>query len=137
MLQFDSAQEEAFTLGFLAGQAPKQPDTYTWCAIYHDGTAISEFDRPEGRGFAEVEQSRVKDLLLLPQEGGETYCMGIPLDAQPVFFRRRSIEINPLAGESRSRPTAHCIGWKSDETATYLFILPDGSTLLTDNLQAV
>ena len=137
MLQFDNAQEEAFTLGFLAGQTPKHPEAYTWSAVYDDYTSISEYDREEGRCFAEVDQTRVKTLLLFPQTGGDPYTMDIPEGSQPVFFRRRSIEINPFAGESYPRPTTHCIGWKQDDTANYLFVFLDGHTLLTNDLQAV
>lgn len=137
MLQFDNVQKEAFPLGLLAGQVPTRPEAYTWSAVYDDDTAISEYDREEGRGFAEVDQTRVKTLLLFPQAGGDPYIMDIPEGAQPVFFRRRSIEINLVAGESSPRPTKHCIGWKRGDEATYLFILEDGSTSLTNDLQAV
>jgi hypothetical protein len=113
-------------------------DAYTWYALYEDDDIISEHDRPEGRGFAEVDSTRVKALVLIPSQGtGATHQIELPQDATPVFFRRRSIEIDPLQGESTQRPTIHCIGWKKGDEATYLFVFDDGSTLLTDNLQAV
>lgn len=137
MLDTAQTEQEAYSLGFSVGRTPTQREAYTWGALYTDDTCIAEYDREEGRGFAEVDQARVKTLLLLSLQDGASYSVNIPQDATPVFFRRRSIEIDPLQGESSPRPTVHCIGWKSDDTATYLFILPDGSTLLTDDLQAV
>lgn len=112
-------------------------DVYTWGALYDDNSCIGEYDRLEGRGFAEVESARVKELLLLSLQGDSAHSVKIPQGATPVFFRRRSIEINPLQGSSEARPTVHCIGWKRGDEAVYLFIFDDGSTLLTNDLQAV
>lgn len=116
-------------------------DTYTWHALYDNDEAISEYDRPEGRGFAEVESTRVKTLLLTPLQGA-LHRIDIPVGAQPIFFRRRSIELAPLQGDVQSRSTVHCIGWKnagllSVQQEVYLFVFDDGSTLLTNDLQAV
>ncbi len=115
----------------------KTQDAYTWGAMYSDSTCIAEYDRPEGRGFAEVDQIRVKELLLLHLAGGTSHSVHIPQGATPVFFRRRSVTISPLAGESTPRPTTHCIGWKRGDEAIYLFVFDDGSTLLSNDLQAV
>lgn len=130
-------QQDAYNLGVLAGQAPIQRDIYTWRVVYDDDcTAI--YENAEN-SFADVDPLRVKTLLLLPLEGTECepQHIDIPHGAQAVFFRRRSIEINPLAEESSPRPTVHCIGWKRGDEAIYLFVFDNGSTLLTDNLQAV
>jgi hypothetical protein len=111
-------------------------DVYTWCIVYQDDVLLHEDDA--GQGFASIQQERqVKMLTLLPLQGGKPHYVDIPQGATPVFFRRRSIEINPLQGESTPRPTTHCIGWKRGDEATYLFVFDDGSTLLTDNLQAI
>lgn len=113
-------------------------DVYTWHALYGDDGCISEFDRPEGRGFAEVDSARVKTLLLTPIAGeGSLYRVDIPAGAQPVFFRRRSIVIGLLPEGEQGRTTAHCIGWKRNEEASYLFVFDDGSAFLTNELQAV
>jgi hypothetical protein len=112
-------------------------DVYTWDACYTDGSFIAEDDREEGRAFSEVDKGRVQALRLFHCKAGPSHRVDVPRGAQPVFFRRRSITIDPLQGESSPRPTVHCIGWKRGEEAVYLFVLDDGSTLLTDNLQAV
>jgi hypothetical protein len=110
-------------------------EEYTWYADYND-------DRPglhelNACNFAEVDQTHVKVLYLLPLQGGAAHRVDIPQDATPIFFRRRSVEINPMQGESSPRPTVHCIGWKRGDKAVYLFVLGDSSTLLTTDLQAV
>lgn len=112
-------------------------DVYTWGALYDDDACIGEYDRLEGRSFVEVESARVKELLLLSLIGGSTHSVKIPQGATPVFFRRRSLEINLVQEESTPRPTVHCIGWKRGDEAIYLFVFNDGSTLLTTDLQAV
>lgn len=113
-------------------------DAFTWYALYENDDFISEYDRPEGRGFAEVESARVKTLLLIPCRGMEaSHRVDVPAGATPIFFRRRSVEINPLQEETGNRTTTHCIGWKRGAQAVYLFVFDDGSTLLTNELQAV
>jgi hypothetical protein len=115
-----------------------QQEAYTWYALYKDDDIISEYDRPEGRGFVEVDQDRVKALVLIPsQVTGATHQVEVPHGATPIFFRRRSITIDPLQGETGNRVTTHCIGWKRGDKAMYLFIHGDGSTLLSTDLQAV
>ncbi len=110
-------------------------DVYTWRAVYHDEqTCITENAH---NSFADVDQSRVKVVLLLPLAGGSSHRIDIPQDAQAVFFRRRSIALNPNTDEQQARPTVHCIGWKRDTETVYLFVMSDGSTLLTNDLQAV
>ena len=116
----------------------KTQDFYTWSVLCADGTVLCEYDRPEGRGFAEVASLPPVGLLLLPLQGiGPSHRVDVPQGATPVFFRRRSVTISPLAGESAPRPTTHCIGWKHGDEAVYLFVFDDGSTLLTSDLQAV
>lgn len=107
-------------------------DVYTWAALYHDGSSIQEYDRPDGHGFAVVDSAQVKRLTLVSDSSSHSVTM--PAGATPVFFRRRSIALQP-GGDPI--PTVHCIGWKRDDSAVYLFIGEDGSTLLTDDLQAV
>lgn len=126
-------------------------DKYTWEAVYKDDTAISEFDYPEGRGFADVDKDRVKELYIV----GETqelrgHVVLVPDGAQPVFFRRRYMAIKTSDRTIRGVPTlhnaidasdliatVHCIGWKRDDKAVYLFVFEDGSSMLSDDLQAV
>lgn len=109
-------------------------DAYTWRAVYDDKrTCINENAE---NSFAAVDQSRVKAVLLLPLQGGSSHRVDIPSGAQAVFFRRRSIILNPITGEG-GRKTVHCIGWKTAQNAQYLFVHDDGDTLLTSDLQAV
>ncbi len=111
-------------------------DCYIWQAIYHDGTVVGEYDILEGRGFADVDCSRVAKLLLLGANGNGAHVCAVPVDARPVFFRRRAISLNEEQ-ETRIWKTAHCIGWKRESDATYLFVFEDGSTLLSSEFQAV
>lgn len=116
----------------------KTQGMYHWWAVYTDDSCIGELDRDEGRVFAEVDLAHVKTLVLLPCKwDGPSHGVDIPQGATPVFFRRRSIKLHPLQGETGNRTTTHCIGWKRGDEATYLFCFDDGSTLLTSDLQAV
>ncbi|SRR5216684_8602581 len=113
----------------------QRKDTYTWRAVYDDErTCIIENAE---NSFAHVDQSRVKAVLLLPLQGCLSHRVDIPAGATAVFFRRRSIVLNPNADEQQARSTVHCIGWKREQEAVYLFVMDDDSTLLTDDLQAV
>ena len=120
-------------------------DAYTWSVAYHNGDVLHEYDenRPDGRGWAEIGFASVKTVMLATHEVDRVHRVVVPADAQPLFFRRRYITINAAGEQGDSGCLAHCIGWKragetpQDEQAVYLFVLDDGSTLLTDNLQAI
>jgi len=114
-------------------------DAYTWRATYRDGTQIHEFDDPEsvGRGFAEVDLTQVSRLRLVLPSGIPAHIVTVPEGATPVFFRRRSLEINLVQEESSQRPSVHCIGWKRGGESVYLFVFENGDTLLSSDLQAV
>jgi hypothetical protein len=107
-------------------------DVYAWAVLYHDGSSIQEYDRPDGHGFAVVDSAQVRRLTLTSPDC--SHSVVVPTGAMPVFFRRRSIALQP-GGDPI--PTVHCIGWKREDKAVYLFISEDGSTLATENLQAV
>lgn len=109
-------------------------DVYQWRAVYQDGSALNEQDATQG--FASVDQSHIKNVLLV-RDDEPLHHVGIPEGAQAVFFRRRSLEMRLEDGRAIDRGTVHCIGWKRDDDAVYLFIAEDGKTLLTNNLQAV
>lgn len=120
-------------------------EAYIWCATYHDDTQIPEYDeeRQDGRGFAELDNARVKTLELWPllpspvdQQITRLHRVDVPSGAAPVFFRRRKIELNPNT-DTQDISTTHCIGWKSDTEQCYLFVFDDGSTLLSNNIQAI
>lgn len=109
-------------------------DVYTWMALYHDESAIQEYDHPDGHGFAIVDSARVKRLTLASESC--SHSVNVPNGATPVFFRRRGIVVQPGGGQA-PLPTVHCIGWKHEDKAVYLFVGEDGSTLLTDDFQAI
>jgi hypothetical protein len=108
-------------------------ETYAWYVIYRDQTGHHEFDLS---CFADVDQEHVQTLMLL-QATEIRHLVDVPEGAQPIFFRRRSIEINALTSEGTPRPTVHCIGWRQGDAAVYLFVFEDGSTLLSNDLQAI
>ena len=112
-------------------------DAYQWRVVYQDDTVIDEYDdiRPDGRGWAEREEKPVAEIHLMAN-GCSEHQMSIPTGTMPVFFRRRSIELDPNV-DTQTHRTAHCIGWQHGEQAAYLFVLPNGSTLLTSDFQAI
>ena len=114
-------------------------DVLMWRVVLTDDTHIQEYDeaRPDGRGFLEVEQARIKSVELLGMTPEQYRCVDVPEDATPVFFRRRAISYNSEADTQTPQGTTHCIGWKHGESGVYLFVFEDGHTLLTSDLQAV
>ena len=112
-------------------------DLYTWIAVYDDETAVPEFDaeRPDGRGFAEVDASRVRRLLLIGEPGQAV--VALPEGATSVFFRRRRVELNLETDEQQRSTVAHCIGWQREHDGCFLFVFGDGSHLLTTDMHAV
>lgn len=106
-------------------------DIYSWRVTYHDDTEITE---DQAGGFANVDQARVKAVELRPGWGDDLHRVEVPDGAVPVFFRRRQIVVSPEGLTPGS--ITHCIGWKRGDEAVYLFVQSDGSTLLTNDLQA-
>lgn len=133
-------EQDIFNLGIAIAQLPKLHDVYTWQVLYTDDTSTSEYDetRPDGRGWAEREAKEVTTITLARvADGTVVQSIDIPEGAEPVFFRRRTLTIS-LTDDSRQQGTlAHCIGWKSEQEAVYLFVFDDGSTLRSSDLQAV
>lgn len=113
-----------------------QQDIYTWVVTYQDESVLHEEEAAQG--FASVDQGRVKSVSLLAQENHLAHCVDVPQGAQAICFRRRSIMLNLTDPDNAQfGQTVHCIGWKHDESAVYLFVLANGITLLTNDLQAV
>jgi hypothetical protein len=110
-------------------------DVYTWRVVYEDGkTCINE---NEDNSFADVDKMRAKTIILLSLLDESSYRVDVPDGATVVFFRRRSVRINPISGESNFSATVHCVGWKNDEEAEYHFVFGDGSALVTSDFQAI
>lgn len=108
-------------------------DTYTWRVTYKDGSEVHE---PDAETFVHVDQAQVKSLALLAFEVVR-HQVDIPDGAHAVFFRRRTLLLNPIDGAQAPGETIHCIGWKREDSAVYLFVFEDSCTLLTNDLQAV
>lgn len=129
-------------------------DGWTWRVHYSDGTTFDEYeertDAETGEpiaiehGFREVDNLRVEAVELLPQHDGlcgHVVKIDAPAGMRPICFRRRSRLVNLDAGTDTTGPVIHCIGWQKTvngrNVASYLFIFADGSTLTTDDYQAV
>lgn len=119
-------------------------EAYTWHVTLRDDSEVPEFDdvRTDGRGFGEVDKAQVSHVHLRLPDGTHSHVVAIPDGAEPVFFRRRKIELDPNTDEQKLT-TIHCIGWKRGGSdiyplnAVYLFVFGDGSVLLTSDFQAV
>lgn len=111
-----------------------QSDLYSWGAYYGDVETLQEAQASQG--FASVDQSRITHIGLLLGENVE-HVVSVPVGAEAVFFRRRSIEFSLTGQNNQQNAVIHCIGWRKAEQAVYLFVFGNGKTLLTDDLQAV
>lgn len=115
-------------------QTTTKQELYSWRAYYPDGF-LDEADAPSG--FASVDKTNCTCMALLDEDADPMHMVEIPAGAEPVFFRRRQIEVNLHDGSETPKRSAHCIGWKCGEQSVYLFLLDNGCSLLTTNLQAI
>jgi hypothetical protein len=118
------------------------PDLWNWVAHYNDETCLHEVDENGQHGFADVDQSRLVAFQLIPnREGLPSPVLKITPDIRPIFFRRRTVTIDPANGGEVGRSCVHCLGWqttvKGTNVASYTFFFEDGSVLITDDYQAV
>ncbi len=118
-------------------------DQYTWRVEYTDGTTLDEIAE-DGTvlPFGSVEIERVRALFVASvHDIDHSFLVWLKNGQRPIFFRRRSIELNPNDGTQTVLPATTCIGWqetrKGRNVASYLFICPDGSTILTSDPMAV
>lgn len=111
----------------------KIKDAYTWQVYLSDNTIVPEADNL----FAGIDQTKIRQIDLLPTGQGHVHSVQIPQDATPEFFRQRRTAISLMDGQEMPLPTVHCIGWKRGEHLVHLFIYDDGSVLLTDSPQAI
>jgi len=113
-------------------------NVYVWQVLHHNGETTPEYDEaaPSGRSFAAVDTSSVSAISLLSLVR-PSVSVRVPEGATPVFFRRKGTVLSLVTGEEQRYPTVHCIGWKREEAACYLFIDEGGNILLTDDFQAV
>lgn len=115
-------------------------DGYVWRVTLANGSEIGEYDenRLDGRGFLEVASQGIRVLEIISlSHPANSHSVLIPEGAEPVFVRRRPLHIDLNQGSQWTGKSAHCIGWRRDDQGAYLFVFEDGSTLLTNNLQAV
>lgn len=116
----------------------KTKDVYEWCVVYQDGTALHEYDHPDGYDWKDIGDKPIKEVWLLhPDLTNYGHHVAIPEGTTPICFRRRYITINLNGEDAQPHKTVHCIGWKRDEQACYLFVFENGSTLMTNDLQAI
>ena len=138
------AREVEGSLTVLPDSTPVAPpgvqDAYRWRVMYDGGETVGEFDRPDGLGFGEVDRARIRGMILEPVDEGArpAHILIVPDGAQAVFFRRRAI-LGVTEGEQTLVGLAHCIGWRRPGTGeeVYHFVLEDGRSLLTSDLQAI
>lgn len=117
-------------------------EDWHWRAHYNDGQVLDEHaDDGTVSGFADIDQSRLVALELLPQRDGlPTPHVRITDGLIPTFFRRRSIVINAETEEQEPGRTIAVLGWKKNvggrKVLALTFWFPDGSCLISDDPDA-
>lgn len=118
-------------------------DLWYWEAIYDDGTTLEELeDDGTLHGFREIDQERLVAFILrpllphLPQ-----YAVQLNPGKRLIFFRKRRKTLDMNTGEQRDEPPYQCIGYQETvngkNVKSYVFVNIEGSSLLTDEMDAV
>jgi hypothetical protein len=118
---------------------------YIWEAVYGDGSETLPEYTPEGRHwFKDIDLGRCTALVLRAMTP-HGHDISVKIDHQsgqrPIFFRRYPVEHNLGTSETIRHAPIHVLGWQrtvhGTNVAHYTFIFPDGSILLSDDLNAV
>jgi hypothetical protein len=117
-------------------------DHWAWVVIYRDQSMVYECQGSTAphAAWKDVNPRLVSAITLLPRlrlAGRHEVIVHIPQGSTPVMFRRRQIELNMTGGEQSNTQTIHCLGYEAADHGSYLFVFEDGSTLLTNNRNAV
>ncbi len=124
--------------------------TYVWEAVYDNGAAsLNEWERKEDGNvvkhwFADIDLKRCTAFVLHALVPG-LRDLALKIDREsgqrPIFFRRYPSELNLQTGETIKHEPIHVIGWQRTvagrNVASYTFVFPDGSILLSDDKNAV
>lgn len=107
-------------------------DDFTWLAHLDNGETYAEHDADgNARGWKSVPHERVVALELLPTRPDlHNVRAEVPADAQPVFFRRRTVTI-PLSDDVpvQHGDTITVIGYESATSRHYWAAYPDGRVM--------
>jgi hypothetical protein len=117
-----------------------QDHVFTWLAIYTDGIQFPECDGEACHVFGQIDLDRLESFALVPREGDYPNFVFLRTeDTTPIFFRR--FQRSVLGADDAPWTEFCCIGFKKTlgdrVVKVYQFVGPDGSTLLTDNFQAL
>ena len=141
------------------GEAPIHPQhdhAYCWQALYEDGTSLWEVAGGQYHVLADIDQTRVVALRLVPVQPGfvplavQTHRTQPSPDGTPptrddrtAYFRRTFMWDVPLRGEDGPVSDAvrrdwHIIGWeRPDGSGAYLYVSPEGLAFLSDSAAEV
>ena len=123
-------------------------DDPMWAAGYADGTQILECNGVEDHAFADVDLDKLEWFALVPRHAAENpyaeiqHVVKQTEGTKVIFFRRRQIELGQvLSGGPQQWVSVPVLGLKvtvGDRVAkVYEFFMPNGSTLLSDDYQAI
>lgn len=140
----DGSLEEAEALAMQRLQqsrwlAALQGDVWRWEAHYQDGSVLAQIDEA-GRehGWAEVDQSRLEAVALLPLHPTlPAHVLKLQPGQRAVCFRRKGMLSDPDTGLQIQTPAVTVLGWETEGAALYTFYHWDGSTVISTNRQEV
>jgi hypothetical protein len=115
-------------------------DVFEWQARYHDGTALDEYGLDGTQhGWKDIDLDQLAAFVLLPQRDHlSTHVLRLTGDARPIFFRRRSRELNGMTLEQEGDTTTITVlGMQSTvrgvNVQTFTAFYADGSVLVTND----
>lgn len=90
-----------------------ETEDFMWIAHYHDGSHLPEIDGQTEYGFADIDVTRLIAFELVPQRDGLPHpVVDLGQDERPIFFRRRTISLDPVTETEAGRSTITVIGWQ-------------------------
>src|SRR5690348_681620 len=114
-------------------------DELRWCGVYDVGSTFDEEIAGECVGFGTVDAGRVEVLSL--RVAGSTdilHTVLIPEGCHPYFGRDRHFVTSIETGEVVGQATITVIGFEqAPEQGVYLFVLPDGSSVVSTDRHAI
>jgi len=110
-----------------------------WVIQYDDGSSMQECsgDCTNHYSYADIRVNEVSILSWAFPDARDVNVL-VPPDSIPVMFRRQAKEVDPSGQMIRTlTDTIYGLGYESSTGNSYLFILPNGSVVLSNNKNAV
>ena len=112
---------------------PEVKEEWVWEALYEDGTVLKHIDGQTVHKFSEIDQLKLTRFRMVHETRAPITIHWRP-GLKLIHFIRHRI-VHTTGGELRY--SLYCFGYQEGSSKTIMVIAPDGSLIITDDVDKV